>query len=1112
MGSRGRMTKLLVVAAGVAALVGVAGTPPPVNAAQPEPAGQDAVDQPRTVTLLTGDQVVVSGRTHSTVPAKGRENVTFHGSESGGHLYVMPSDAVSAVGSGRLDRRLFDITTLLRFGYDDASRADLPLIVTGAPGTAVMSAGPGIQVDRELPSVSGTAVRVGKANAAETWAGLVGQEGVLAAGSTKIWLDGKLTPSLDESVPLVGAPSAWQAGFTGKGMTIAVLDSGIDAEHPDFAGRITEARNFTSAPDADDVNEHGTHVASTIAGSGAASGGKYRGVAPDANLLVGKVCEEDGCPESSIIDGFEWAAAEMKARVVSFSVGGPDTPEESPTEQAVNRLTAEHGTLFVIAAGNEGPEPGTVGSPSSAPAALSVASVDKRNVPAEYSSRGPRVGGGPIKPEIAAPGSDIVAARARNGVIGRPVDDSYTRLSGTSMATPHVAGGAILLAQQHPDWRAGELKSALVGSAVPTAKPEMFTEGAGRLDLARAVASPVYTTPSTVDLGMQRWPHSDSQRLTGTVTYHNTGSQPVTLTLSVSASGPAGKPAPAGAFTVDRTEVTVPAGGETPVAVAAALGRGGQIGDYTARLVATNAGTRVGTPIVAAKERESYDLTVRVTRRDGKPGPLYSTTLYDLQTGGTETPTGSDGVTTLRRPRGRYLLSSSIEDGATTTLLNQPLVDLTRNTTVHLDARTAKPVDIRVPEASARPTTRIVGFRRYFDGPDGRTFHESYATISGDGGTVYTGHFGPRLSPADMVAFFSYKFGEPQAQGGFQDSRYIYHLLWTEPGRYTTGFRREVRRHELAAVQQHYHATAEVRYQFSTTIGSVGEVEPTVAVILGTRLPFTRTEYHLADGPRWRQEFFQTGSQNSNLRQTQLYGPLETFRAGRSYERHWNQAVFGPGFRADQPRWSNIRQGDSINVHVPTYTDAGDGRYGYPTDGTKDGSITLYRNGKLVGTSDDPTSGKFTVPAGAGTYRLEQVRQLNEKILPLSSRMSRTWTFRSAHVPQDRTEPLPLLAVKIAAPVDEYNRGRAGRLALVPIAVERPYGVPETRITELTVQLSGDDGATWYPATTFRIGHLWYAVLVNPDRGEFASLRATATDRAGNKVEQTSIKAYRLKS
>ena len=111
----------------------------------------------------------------------------------------------------------------------------------------------------------------------------------LGAGLAKLWLDGRVKVNLKESVPLVGAPEAWAAGYDGHGVKVAVLDTGIDVNHPDLQGQIDGTASFVPGEAITDVNGHGTHVASTIVGTGAASGGDFKGVAPGADLIVGKV-------------------------------------------------------------------------------------------------------------------------------------------------------------------------------------------------------------------------------------------------------------------------------------------------------------------------------------------------------------------------------------------------------------------------------------------------------------------------------------------------------------------------------------------------------------------------------------------------------------------------------------------------------------------------------------------------------------------------------------------------------------------------------------------------------------------------------------------------------
>ena len=324
-----------------------------------------------SVTLITGDRVLLPGgdMTKATVePGAGREHVGFNTYRVRDHAYVIPADVYKAVGDGRIDRRLFDVAELVKDGYDDASTSTIPVLTTYA-GTAKRAVPAGTRVTRQLPSISGAAMKVSKSNA---------KAFMSSAGFSKLWLDGKRKLLLDQSVPQIGGPVAWQAGYTGKGVSVAVLDSGVDATHPDLATQIAGEKNFTGES-ADDLVGHGTHVASTIAGTGAASDGRYKGVAPDARIYDGKICEVWGCEESAILAGMEWAANDVKAKIVNLSIGGQDTPELDPVEEAVNRLTAQSGTLFVIAAGNEGPGDGTISSPGSADAALTVGNVTKQD-------------------------------------------------------------------------------------------------------------------------------------------------------------------------------------------------------------------------------------------------------------------------------------------------------------------------------------------------------------------------------------------------------------------------------------------------------------------------------------------------------------------------------------------------------------------------------------------------------------------------------------------------------------------------------------------------------------------------------------------------------------
>lgn len=561
---------------GLVLAVAILATAETARSEQPEPT--------RSVTLLTGDRVVVhdADPTRWTVrPGKDRAGITFTGTHADGRLRVVPSDAVAPLRAGRLDDRLFDVTTLLESGYDD-KRGDLPLIVSYADGDAGRAARSvaGARVVGALPGNETYAVRAERRAPGRFWRGLTSDPRTLAAGVRTVWLDGVRKPELATSLSQIGARAAWQAGYTGAGVTVVVLDTGVDVTHPDLAGRISATRNFTEGVEDDrDRHGHGTHVASIVGGTGAASGGQHRGAAPDARLVSGKVCTAAGCAESWILAGMRWAAAEQRAKVVNLSVGALDTAGTDPLEQAVNDLSARYGTLFVASAGNRGPTQ-SVGSPASAAAALAVGAVDREDRLTDFSSRGPAKGGAALKPELTAPGAGIVAARGSDSRAGA-AGDAYLALSGTSMAAARVTGAAALLAQQHPDWSGEQLKSTLMAAAHPVPGTSVPGQGAGRLNVVRALTQSVTTSPPGVAFGLPLSP------VTRTIVYRNSGRQPVTLDLAIQATG---------MFTLKDTTLTVPAGGIARTALTAQTAVGAPDGGYGGYLVAIAGELVVHTP------------------------------------------------------------------------------------------------------------------------------------------------------------------------------------------------------------------------------------------------------------------------------------------------------------------------------------------------------------------------------------------------------------------------------------------------------------------------------------------------------------------------------------
>ncbi|WP_407659324.1 S8 family serine peptidase [Jiangella rhizosphaerae] len=541
----------------------------------------------------------------------------------------------------------------------------------------------------------------------------------------------------EDSAPQIGAPEAWAAGFTGAGVTVAVLDTGIDSTHPDLAGKVVAEANFSASDSTTDRYGHGTHVASIVAGTGAASDGQRRGIAYEADLLNVKVLDDGGSgPMSEVIAGMEWAVANG-ADVVNLSLGvrGGYTDGTDPASQAVDRLSAESDALFVIAAGNDGPGAGTVTTPGAAGSALTVGAVDKQDELAGFSSRGPRAGDFALKPDVTAPGVGIVAARAENAVIGNPVGDDYLALDGTSMATPHVAGAAALLLQQRPDWAGADLKAALASTTSPNDALTVYEQGTGRIDLARATTQQVFAASGPLDAGYFPYPQDDAAPVTRTVTYRNTGSSPVTLSLAAEVADEDGTAPAPGMVTLGASSVTVPAGGTADVAVTVDPSAG-DYGLYGGWLLATGPdGVSVRTALGFHKESERYDLTVRGIARDGRPAggiSLVDVVNVDDTSVFAATSVGFvDGAATLRVPPGRYAAMGYVftydEPHVFTTetaAVFAPEFTVDGPTTVTLDARDTVPISVSAPDPVEATNTMLAWWR---SDPSGASYAHSFS-------------------------------------------------------------------------------------------------------------------------------------------------------------------------------------------------------------------------------------------------------------------------------------------------------------------------------------------------------------------------------------------------
>ncbi|MFS8098576.1 S8 family serine peptidase [Lentzea alba] len=1047
------------------------------------PAAADSV-----VTLITGDKVTVSehnGKTTTFIkPAQGREHIRFSTRTIGGHVHVQPSDATVLINAGRLDDRLFDVTQLVEWEYDDAKRTTLPLIVTG--GGAIN----GAQVTRSLPSVGGYAVAAAKDDT--FWKSLT-----TARSVGKVWLSGKAKVHDAESNAQIGVPKARAAGFDGKGVTVGLLDTGVDRAHPDLKHVVTEYQDFTGTGLTDGVG-HGTHVASIIAGTGVVNAA-YGGVAPKASIVAGKVCGGLTCEDDAILAGVEWIAG--KADVVNMSLGSDYGTNDDLLSQAVNNLTASTGTLFVVSAGNSA-NPYTVASPSTADAALSVASVSRSDEVSGFSSEGPRTGDHAVKPDITAPGEAIVAARAAGTTMGTPVGDSYVTASGTSMSSPHVAGVAALLAQARPDWTAAELKGALMSSS--TGSLPVFAAGAGRVDAARAVAQGVFADGS-VSFGQFPWPRP-TEPVTKSLTYRNKGAADVTLALSVTDE----------AFALGGSTLVVPAGGKASVEVSVHPGKlpsnGGSVG---ARVVATAGDVVVQSAVGAVAEPESFDVEVKLLDRTGALASndvgQQVIVLHHTYDGEWDfRPAVVDGVAKARVPAGDVTIYASTgtpaAEGRPESVTSQLITKfaLQKDSGFVFDARKGNKVTYTVAD---RPTAKP-----HITSVDTLT---TFGQRGLAGGEFVKGEQEAYVVPAKAEPGTTLQFGVSMILGT-PDSRYFLTGLGVEneiPAR--PAFRTHTR--ELAR--------RDVRFAVQ---GAPADAELGRAPFYFPGMPYAFGAYETVTMPRHRTDYLSTAPDWSSALSFQRpvgtpmtapWGHITdltgTVTAGRPVPEHWNAPVIGPSL-ALAPNYNTqvYRYEDGFGAFIGMFSPAAGIQGNSPSfqPFTATGDTTLELVGSEPVPSGYPGVGSWAgLPDEEARYKLTAKATRADRVPFAEHSMTTeaTWTFSSAKT--DGYTALPLMFFRTNGAFDALGKAKPGLFPLSVEVLRQPRSEPGTaRVTSVTVEYSTDDGATWQRAPSAGQGNRWFALVRNPSAGS-VSLRTTATDSAGDTHTSSVHRAYTVK-
>ncbi|HZM77627.1 MAG TPA: S8 family serine peptidase [Candidatus Limnocylindrales bacterium] len=1048
------MRRLIVLAAIVLLLPG-----PPAHAAGPE---SPSASPSYSVTLITGDRVTVT-EVPGAQPAvhieaakwPGRQ-VVFHTTYDSERIRVVPSDVALLVNKV-LDPALFDLKALKEAGA-------LRVIVQG-----------GSTSGKPLPSIHATAQTLAPEQAQTLGASLTGAK---TQAPQRIWLDARVrtevrpentSAKLDRNLTQIGAPQAWARGLSGAGVKVAVLDTGVDPTHPDLAKRLLKAENFTNSPTVDDRFGHGTHVASIVAGDGSAANGSRKGVAFGAQLLSGKVLGDDGFGSlSGIIEGMQWAA-DQGARIVNMSLG-TDFPSngDDPLSQAVDSLTASHGTLFVVSAGNGGPGASTVGSPGAATEALTVGAVDGNDRLADFSSRGPRPGDQAVKPELTAPGVDIIAARAAGTDLADPIGRFYTKLSGTSMAAPHVAGAAALLAQHHPQWTGRELKALLTGTA-ESGKDSAFDSGAGRLDIPASLGQNVIAAQPTLSFGFVAYP--PTPQAPRTITLTNKGNSPATVDLSARIKGLR--------TTVQPTKLTIPPGQQASATVAISVDNP-EYGAFTGALQARD----LTVPLGVFKEPVHHFVHLAAFDRAGtsKVETLaWLVNLDDVRLSPSEPVLLTDGVATARIRPGHYTITAAIptlgdEDpppdlaAAVTTSVAiataaDVLVDGERDLT--LDARAAVPISASVRDRNTIPVDVHV-FVAAQD-KEGKGSVLAYQTSAQD---VIEGKLlvQPTTPTRHGKLELSSKWRLDTVDGGP-----TYDLLFAG-GAFPPDLNYVADPATLARVDTLYRAPVgyrEGRFVF-TPLNPVS-----IAVFQPAPVSPARRFEFLSSGTE--KIWFQCIDVLSGEAGIGSYcQPRATLRPGDSVQRDWLRAPL-------RTRAGAFRLERQLFFGLDELADDAGSSGSISSFAFESRSYTLSRNGTVIEVGIDPI-GVHPVPRGPATFTLTRSLRMRPDVLPLSTSVESSWTF---------TTPEGIVDAAVHVPLDDTNTS----------SLRTTLEVTTAKGATATLELSYDDGRTWTKVSLQRLSNGRYRATVTFNPGP-VSLRTTVRDRDGNHTEQTVIGAF----
>ena len=377
--------------------------------------------------LYTGRQVVVlAPKSGKTNPARALASIA--GFSNVARSKDFEFQAVSMSESNAADATVFDELGVAVVSSDPDQRS--ALMAAAAEGDVVLSVEP--ELIHHALTVTADYTRGYHDGVTDLYERLNGDNGSTATAVVPTPADN------DQFTWGLQATRVSSSSRTGRGVRIAVLDTGFDVDHPDFAGRSVTTQSFIAGETVQDAHGHGTHCIGTSCGPVRPDGTRRYGVATEAEIFAGKVLSDGGSgSDSGILAGINWALAN-DCKIVSMSLGA-DLDQVSNLYEVVGKRALDRGTLIIAAAGNNARrpgDPGFVGVPANSKSIMAIAALDPSNKPARFSARSSSRTGDGGRIDLAAPGLNVFSSW--------PMSQRYNTISGTSMATPHVAGIAAL--------------------------------------------------------------------------------------------------------------------------------------------------------------------------------------------------------------------------------------------------------------------------------------------------------------------------------------------------------------------------------------------------------------------------------------------------------------------------------------------------------------------------------------------------------------------------------------------------------------------------------------------------------------------------------------------